>query len=243
MARGPDYQPEFHAEPRISANELARFMLAGNTGKLGIIKRAREKGNAAGVRYSDARDAIKLALCDPAGEIRHLNDAANRFRQKEKDTALSAFMRADAEKSIDVLNALSLMRNQYAGTDFQAAPLRQPKLILSGVQVSVSCDVLIHSSHKGEDQIGGALLRLGIPEEDPTETAKRKREDMGAYAATLVFLHVQRNLTSGRKASPGLCWSIDVQCRDIHRAPPRNAARVNELEAACTMIAALWGKV
>lgn len=114
MARGPDYQPEFHEKPRISANELARFMLAGNTGKLGIIKRVREKGTAAGVRYSDARDAIRLALCDPAGETRQLNDAANRFRQREKDTALSTFMRADAEKSIDVLNALSLMRNQYA---------------------------------------------------------------------------------------------------------------------------------
>lgn len=218
-------------------------MLAGNTGKLGIIKRAREKGNAAGVRYSDARDAIKLALCDPAGEARHLSDAANRFRQREKDTALSTFMRDDAEKSIDVLNALSLMRNQYAGTDFQPAPLRQPKLTLSGVQISVACDVLIHGTHKGEGQIGGALLRLGIPEEDPTETAKRKREDMGAYAATLVFLHVQKNLCGDRKPSPGLCWSIDVQSRDVYRAPPRNASRVNELESACTMIAALWGRV
>lgn len=243
MARGPDYQPEFHAEPRISANELARFMLAGNTGKLGIIKRAREKGAAASVRYSDARDAIRLALCDPAAEIRHLNDAANRFRQREKDSALSNFMREDAGKSIDVLDALALMRNQYAGTDFQIAPRKQPKLVLSGVQVSVSCDVLIHNLHRKEELIGGALLRLGAPEEDETDTAKRKREDMGAYAATLVFLHVQRNLAGGRKAAPSLCWSIDVQSRDIHRAPPRNAARVNELEAACMMISALWGKV
>lgn len=243
MSRGSDYQPVYHEKPRISANELARFMLAGNTGKLGIIKRAREKGNAAGVRYADAREAIKLALCDPSGEARRLNDAANLFRQKEKDTALSAFMRADAEKSIDVLNALSLMRNQYAGTDFRAAPIRQPKLLISGVQVSVSCDMLIHSFHKGEERIGGALLRLGIPEEDATETAKRKREDMGAYAATLVFMHIQRNLSADRKTSPNLCWSIDVQCRDIHRAPMRNAARVNELEAACTMISVLWGKV
>lgn len=243
MAIKSSFEMEYHADPRISANQLARFMLAGNAGKIGIIRRAKEKRSAPSIRYSDVRASIRNALCDPVNEARRLQDARALFEQRKSDGTLTPFKREDAEKSIEIIDALSRMRNQYAGTDFLPAPQRQAKLNLSGVAVSVECDFLIQGRGRAEGQVGGALLRLATPEDEETENAKRKREDIGAFAATLVFLHVRQNLAGNLEAKSPLCWSIDVQNSDIYRAPARTASRITELEAACLMIKGLWDQV
>lgn len=243
MAGTPKFEMEYHTEPRISANELARFMLAKDPGKLGIIRRARQKRSAGSIRYSDARSVIRNALRDPVNEARKLHEARERFEQRAADASLKPFTREDAEKSVEVLDALTRMRNLYAGTDFQGAPQRQPKLNISGVAVSVESDLLIHGRGRQEGQVGGALLRLAQPEDEETEGAKRKRESIGAYAATLVFMHVRQNLAGNLQPRAPLCWSIDVQNMDVYKAPARTAGRVAELEAACTMISGLWDRV
>lgn len=227
----------------MSANDLARYMVAGDVGRRGIIRRAREVSTAVVVRYTDARAGLQSALCDPVNERRIIASTRNMLDQKANDAANSAWAREDALKSLDVLDAYSVMRNQLAGNDFVAAPQRQPFLRLGGVDVSVNCDVLAHRDVRNVPSIGGALLRLTKPEDEESETARARRLDMGAYAATLVFMQVETNLAGNRQPRPDLCWSVDVQHGEVHSAPRNYRTRAANLEAACEVIAAMWDRV
>jgi hypothetical protein len=242
MANSPGIHTRTREEPRISANDLARYMVATDTGKLGIIRRARESGTPPRARYSDVRKALRAALCDPAGERQVLASARTALEQRAVDRSVSTFMRDDAEKSLEVLDSYAVMRNQIAGFDYVPAPRSQATLNLSGVAISVYCDVLIHRTHREEEQVGGVLFRLTKPEDDETERAADKRRDMGLYAATLVHMHVAANLAGDRNPHFGLCWSVDVQNQELHVTPRTYVSRAQNLENACRFIAAMWDR-
>jgi hypothetical protein len=218
-------------------------MVAGEVGRKGIIRRSREMSTAVAIRYSDARSALRAALCDLVNEKRIVGTARDSFEQKSEDSSLSAWSRDDALKSIDVMDSFMNMRNQLVGFDYVEAPHSQPYLQIGGVSVSVNCDILIHRNIKGTEAVGAGLFRLTKPEEDETEAAKAKRHDMGAYAATLVHMQVGQNLSGNRYPHPDICWSIDVQCGETHKAPRNYKTRANNLEGACEFIAAMWDRV
>jgi hypothetical protein len=239
----PSSYVQYYKEPRISANELARFIVSGDTGRIGIVRRAREKKSAIAVRYSDVRTAIAAAMCDPIKGAAIAANAYESFEQKASDTALSPWSREDAAKSLDVLDAYGLMKNSLAGFDFVPAPSQQPMLKLGGVIVSVSCDVVIHRPIKADECIGAALFRLTKPDEDETEKAKSKRTAMGKLVATLVMMQVSANLSGNRKPHHDLCWSIDMQTGEIHIAPKNSKALIANIENACLSISGLWDRV
>jgi len=49
---------------KLSANQLAKYMVSSETGKLGIIAEAKSDNTAMVIRYKDAREAIKVFLTD-----------------------------------------------------------------------------------------------------------------------------------------------------------------------------------
>jgi len=218
-------------------------MISGDTGRMGIIRRAKEKKAAVAIRYADVRSALSGAMCDPVKSKGFLATAYESFEQKASDAALSTWAREDAAKSLDVIDAFNKMRNSFAGFDFVQAPKKQPSLLLGGVAVSVNCDVLIHRPVKGTESIGAALFRLTKPEEDESETAKSKREQMGKCVATLVLMQVGANLAGNRSPLFELCWSVDVQTGEIHKAPKNSKALMANMENACHFIAAMWERV
>lgn len=227
----------------MSANDLARYMVAGDVGRRGIIRRAREVSTAVVVRYSDVRSGLQSALCDPVNERRIVGATRELLEQKASDPALTAWTREDALKSIDVLDSYVVMRNQLAGHDFVPPPARQALLAVGGVEVSVNCDALTHRDVRGAPSIGGVLFRLTKPEDEESEAARAKRHDMGAYAATLVHMQVESNLAGSRAPRHDLCWSVDVQHGEVHQAPRNFRTRAANLEAACEVIAAMWDRV
>ncbi len=218
-------------------------MVSGDTGRMGIIKRAREKKSAVAVRYADVRGALGASLCDPTGGKKLLATAFSSFEQRASDASLTAWSREDAAKSLDVLDSFGKMTNQTKGFDFVASPTKQPMLSLGGVDVSVNCDVLIHRPVKGAECIGAALFRLTKPDEDESDKAKSKRDQMGRFVATLVLMQVGANLAGNRTPLFDLCWSIDVQTGEIHKAPKNTKLIVGNMENACQFIAAMWDKV
>lgn len=225
--------------PRISANELALFMVSSTTGQLGIVRRAKNPTTPPIIRYKDARPAITAYLTDPTRNLNPLISAEQMLDQRANDSSESSLRRDDAAKSMEVLRAIQGMRNNLAPYDFAVAPTRQSKLELSGVEVSVYADMLVHGSARGVDQIGAALLRM-TQDDATTASAIEKRRSMGLYVATMVRMHVDQNIQTNRTPSNRLCMSIDVQHGEVFVAPSANTKRVNDLAAACQMIAAIW---
>lgn len=217
-------------------------MVSGDTGRMGIIRRAREKKSVVAVRYSDVRTATAAAMCDPIKGKHILATAYQSFEQKASDASLSPWAREDAAKSLDVIESFGKMKNQLVGFDFVQAPPKQSPLALGGVAVSVNCDVLIHRPVKGVPSIGAALFRLTKPDEDESDKAKAKRDQMGRHVATLVLMQVGASLAGNLQPAFELCWSIDVQTGEIYKAPKNTKALATSMENACQFIAAMWDK-
>jgi hypothetical protein len=234
MARSPN-------RPRISANDLALYMVSSATTQLSIIRRAADPQTFVTTRYKDVRELLRTFLADPARNVNRLHAAELTFTNRAEDPAESALRQDDALKSIEVLRALRGMSNQLAAYSFSVAPQSQPKLILSGVEVSVRADLWVHGASRGRDQVGGAILRM-TQDDSGSSTAAEKRREMGSYVATLIRMHVDQVQPMQVEASSRLCLSIDVQHGQVFTAPNAVTRRINDLRSACTAIAALWGR-
>ncbi len=191
------------------------------------------------IRYRDVRRAIAAYLADATRNLNHLVSAEQIFDQRKGDTSLSNLIRNDAEQSIEVLHSLQRMQNQLSSFDFQSPPNEQGKLNLSGVEISVRADLLVHGSMRGQQQIGAAVLRM-TADDAATEMARERRRNIGLYVATLAKMHVDQNIASDRTPANRLCMSIDIQHGEVFTAPSANTRRTNDLESACSMIAAIW---
>ncbi len=231
-------------EPRISANDLALYMVSSETGKMGILARAKTPPTAPLIRYRDVRPVLVNYLSDPIRRVNPLSEAEQMFQQRTEDAAQSSLVRDDARQSISVIGAIQRLSNQLAGFDFHPAPADQPKLMINGVTVSVRADLILHGSRRGEEQIGAAVLRM-TADDASTDAARDKRRNMGLYVATLIRMHLDQNLMAGSNRLPSnrLCLSIDVQHGEAFAAPVNNTRRINDLESACRMITAVWPSI
>lgn len=227
-------------EPRLSANDLAKFMVSSETARVGILRRAKEVSTAVVIRYSDVRSVLRTAVASPARAREIIDTARDLFLMRSTDMALSAFARDDASGSLDVLDNFAVVRDRLAGLECIPAPSNQERLNISGVEVSVNCDILIQREHRNQQEIGGALFRLTKPEEDASERSIQRRRDMGGYAAALVLMHVTEHHAANRTAAGSISLSIDVQSGEAQDATRAFATRRQNLENACRFITAVW---
>jgi len=231
--------------PRLSVNELAHYMIASDTGRIGILRRAKTSppNSAAAIRYTDARRAICAFLADPTRNVSHLTNADLMLSQRAGDPSETNFRQNDAKHSIAVLRKIQSMSNTVAPYLFAKAPGQQPRLPIGGIEVSVRTDVLVIGKGKQSERMGAAVLRMD-KDDATTPFARNKRKEMGLFAATVIRLHVERNLLeTGKKVDSRLCMSIDVQRGEIFLAPNSRSQRMQNIRSACQMIAALWPQI
>jgi len=228
--------------PRISANDLARYLISKPTTQISIVRAAKYPNKPPLIRYSDARRAIVEHLSDISRPNLPLVAAEHMLKQRATDPSESALRQDDATKSVEVLHSLKAMSNQLAPFNFLKAPTPQSKLLIAGVEISVFANFLTHGQEKGVEQIGAAMLRM-TQDDTSTDAAKLKRKQMGLYVATMLRLHVDQNISSNRTTANRLCMSIDVQHGEAFIAPKSNTQRIKDITSACQLIAALWPTV
>ncbi len=158
------------------------------------------------------------------------------FNQRASDPSESDTRQDDARQSIEVLNALRGMGNQLARYQFRETANSQPKLVLAGVEISVRADLWVHGESRGQEQIGGAIFRM-------TQDDGGRRADMGRYVATMLRMHLDQNNLTNRAPTNRLCMAVDVRHGEVFAAPNSNARRMNDFEAACRVIHALWDQI
>src|ERR1700745_3916255 len=99
----PHYREQ--KSPRISANELARFMVATDLGREGIIRNARWQGTVRVARYRIAQRAMCEFLTDKVRSHRTIGAAKQQLENRLNDASLSSFKHEDARASILALDA------------------------------------------------------------------------------------------------------------------------------------------
>ena len=234
--------PETRNEPRITANDLALYMVSSDTARVGIIRRAKHPQAPPIIRYRDVRPVVCNFLADDNRQVNRLVQAEEMFARRMDDDAESSLRQDDARASIEVIRSTHGMANQLAAFTFLAAPAQQDKLDLAGIEVSVRADLLVSAPIRGVQHNGVAVLRLTQDDAD-TDAARSKRRDMGLYVATLARMHIEQNFASREPISNRLCMSIDVQHGEAFQTPDANTRRRNDLENACRFISAMWASV
>lgn len=234
--------PRERQSPRISVNDLALYMLASETAKIGIIKRAKYPLPAPIIRYRDVRTVVCAYLTDQMRRVNRLSDAEEMFRHRAADTSQSPLVRDDAKASIEVIAAIQRMANKLSSFEFSAAPQDQGKLNIAGVEISVRADMLAKTTARNKDIYGAAVLRLTQDDAD-TEPAITKRKEVGLYVATIARMHADQNLSFAGDVGNRACMSIDVQHGEFFQAPDATTRRVQDIENACRFIAAIWETV
>ena len=214
-------------------------MVAGETGRIGIIRRSRDPEPVVTVRYAKVREDIRDYLCDRGRTSRHLATLQNKYAAMADDASLTSWVREDARLSVDVLASLGGMENQIGGGSFIPAPAKQLPLMLSGVTVSVNLNVLMIRDRGAKTEVGGVLFRMTKADTE-TEAASAKRREIGGFAATLAHMQTQNGLAGDRTPHHQLCASFDIQAEDVHTAPRNYATKAKELENGCRFIAAMW---
>ena len=231
------------AQPGISANELARYLVAGDHAREGIIRRAKEIATAPVIRYRDLRAGLSAYLGDPARPRSALATLETLLRQKATDRSGTTFTREDAQASLEALETFYRFQNQLGGYSFAQPGKWAGALAIEGLAVSVYPDLALTQSSRNGDRYGVALFRLAKGDDQESGSATTKRAEIAKYVAALAFMQASAHCVPNHVAYPGLCLSIDVQNQEIAAASRSQTQRVNNIRAACRQIVRAWNSI
>lgn len=231
-------QPRYRVnqEPRISANQLAEYVLASPTRRQSILKNAKFSPTFLVIRYQSAKDAICRHLADDTRNLGPLISAHAEQLELSKAGG-SAFQANDALLSAEAIQAFMDMRGRLQ-KELPAASYRPnsqnlPKLECAGVDISIRLDLVSYNNAK--ETVGGVILQVS-----KAVAAKSWREEHSKIVAALVWLTANRHLSSLGKVDRKLCMALDVFTGKAVTAPANYKRILNDIEASCREIAALW---
>lgn len=234
-ASEPKYR--LNESPRISANQLAEYALATPSRRRTILRNAKFAPAYLVIRYGDARKAICTYLSNDLRPQNILTDAENELIAASESAATS-FQQNDAALSAEAIKKFRKLVGQklVPGTATFTRAGSLPNLNLGGTNVSVSIDLVSRNNSTGT--IGGVLLQTS-----KAVSAKSWRIDHSKYVASLVWMTAERHMKDIGKVNRSLCMCIDIFGQHVERAPQNYKTRLNNLEAACAEISALWDQI
>lgn len=234
MAKSDQAKYRYNESPRISANQLAEYVLASPTRRQSILRNAKFSPTFLVIRYSAAKDAICRFLSDDTRNIAILVNAENEQLQAAEGLGTN-FQKNDASLSAEAIKAFRAIpfSNKVPYATFSQNNQSLPKLPISGVEVSIRLDLIARNQAKGT--IGGAIIQTS-----KAVASKSWRKDHSKVVASLVWMLSNKHLTKLGKIDRRLCMSIDVFGHDIVFAPTSYKRLLNDVEAACGEIASMW---
>lgn len=229
-------------DPQISANDLALYMVSSATAQLSIIRRNKYPSKHVVSPYQDVKRRLTSFLSSDARDRTTLASAIDYYAQIEGDPSMPTSKVEDARLSKAALEAFFGAYNalDLGKMAFSEPPRGLGPLMISGVKVTTTLDLLTSAQVKGVEHGGGAILRLTRAEDG--DAAKDRRDRMGAYVAALVFLQIEDKMPRKLPTLPRICLSIDVQHQKKYEARA-GSRRITDLTSACSMISSVWATV
>jgi hypothetical protein len=216
------------AEPRISVNKLAEYIVSRASRQGKILTDARWPSDYITVRYKEVYDLLADYLCDPEQHMEPLQVALRQY-----EAAIPGSDSNHPRSCAEALMAFLVHQDVIDLSGFEAAraPDRPDRLVINGVEVSVRPEVLLIAERRGRQVRGAVKLYLG--KSHPFD------EESGALAATLVRKHVEAQGGPG-ETDYRSCFVLDVFAGRLYTAPQANRRRLDDIAAACDQIRQLW---
>ena len=240
MARPPAQR----VNPRLSASQLADYLSAATpVGQLGILRQAKNPGPSRPIiiQYLYARRAIAECLRDQGGLNRIVTRTTTALEERRDNGSNGPLVRDDAQRCIDVIESFQRGSNALDvwGPEYREPRQPSPSLNINGVEISVVPDALVLDNRR--ERVGQAFIRCTIG--NTGEAAENRRAEANVNLATLAHMHTDQYLADLGQPHPQTSLVIDVSRQNVFRAPANSARRIANIEAACSMIAAIWPTV
>jgi hypothetical protein len=227
-----------YLEPRMSANQLAQFVVSDAVKQETIVRDARRLLAVRVANYQPARSA--MPLCHSAGGIDPVSIIAHATRMSE--TVFSD----PFDQKCNELSAAAFVKFAPIASQIDCAGERVPRprrgfdhLLIEGVRVSVQPEIVVSFAHRGSTRFGGVIFNFSKSDQSSLENNNGKYE-AGDYAAALVFLML--GVHFGPKGGPrnANCFAVDIYRERIFETPGAYKTMLKHLEAACRNIARQW---
>jgi hypothetical protein len=225
--------------PRISANQLAEYLLASPARRQTILRNARYAPTFLVIRYSAAKEAISRFLADDVRNKRILAEAvAGLVSLDDKDH--SPAKKNDTALCIEAIKTFSTISDnrELSSLTFEPVTNQLPKLAISGVDVSITPNMISYRP-KSEGRSVGAV----IYQTSKAIAAANWRAEHSRNVSTLLWMLAEKHLFLLGEPDRKLCLTLDIFGKTITPAPANYKRKLNDLEAACAEISALWDRI
>lgn len=221
------------SKPRISINKLGEYLHANPQRRKKIVSDSKNPKPFVVTRYGDAREALKSYFV--SGLNTNILEASIEAHEG-KDPA-SEFQEQDQALSIELLEMmLDLDLPDLSGFSISIYNGANPKLDISGVDVSVNPDLIIRGDYRGQKVVGAIKLHISKSNKLDEEGAKN--------VAILLKEFVENHIAADdEKVHLPFCISVDIFGQLVGTAPRSFKRRMMHISSACEEIALWWDTV
>ena len=209
---------------------------------MGILRQAKNPGpnRPLIIQYHHARRTIAECLKDRNSINRLVAASVTDLNDRRDNATNGPLVRDDAQRCIDVIETFQRAANQLDvwNAEYDAPQLPSPALHINGVEISVAPDVVALDRRRSDLRVGEVFVRCTIGAAG--DAAEGRRGEANGHLATIAHMHAQQYLGHLGTPHPPTSMVIDVSRGIIVRGPVNSARRVANIQAACSMIAAIW---
>ena len=232
------YTHKYHPNPRLSANQVADYLSANATNRRRILSDAKYPSTMIVVRYDDARTAVAAHMAANDGKKNILADALEALRRKAAKQDITDYKRQNHKLCTEAIEGFQATETKMGvgSVKFKAPDIHNSKLKISGVNVSVSLDLMTERvDGNGNKVIGGAVLvfsKTGGPEKNIEARCRA--------IALLTHEVLKQQLKAGETCDPNICMAIDVFNGKAYRAKAQQKQLFKTVETSCEEVATVW---
>jgi hypothetical protein len=235
------YTHKYHQNPRLSANQVADYLSANATNRRRILSDAKYPPTMILVRYEDARTAVATHLAKARNSKGILVDVLNELAHKLKQAGITNWKKTNHNLCIEAIEAFQSAEAKMGigTTKFRAPNRSNSRLKISGVNVSVSLDLMTETTDAGGNKVLGGTVLVFSKSGGPDRNIEARCQAIAVLAQQVVEEFLGKN----EVCDPRLCMAIDVFGGRVYRAGARQKRLLKTITNSCEEVATLWPSI
>ncbi|WP_157384491.1 hypothetical protein [Nitratireductor soli] len=224
-------------KPTISVNKMAEYIVSRGARQRKILhdRKYPDPDFNAGIYHREVSEAVSRYITDGAIDTSPLDTMLHTLEQQTPEKIGTA-RRVNA--NIDALERFNTMLDDIdlMGAEAVLGAHNPAKLTFFNVEVSVRPEIVLRATAKGKSYVGAWKLHF-------SKTHPHTEESAG-YVSAAVNEYCRLHLAGPDDIiNPAFCQVIDVASGTVFPGVKATKQRLNDIEAECQNIAALWPSI